>query len=291
MSDEIEQVQPPEGSIVSDATTRSEDVFSVQSDNVAATKQYAINATGNLFIATTLNGGEPGNAAISQEAQKAFEQVSVFFAAMTKAMREEGLSLYDTEGIDKIVSDSGLFVKVTESEVFFKSRAWGVHFGNELIQALLGLSGNLASIGKSLMDMVIGIGKEAKNGIDVSGNTSGKKSSVSTIIFVCEYLLGAVSITPIVLSVDSKQTAAVYDIGPCFNMKNKGFSINILKQVYLFVPPSFVSNAKSLNDAMANPDFAALVNTIRDSLNLAEPVSDSGKGSTSGQSAGTASSQ
>lgn len=256
---------PQNWSIVSDAESRAKSLTLSQSKEIPATKEFAINATGNLFVATTLNGGNAEGAAISQEASKAFGQVSVFFAAMTKAMSENNNTLYEIDAIDKIVSRSGLFVKVTESDVKFSSKSWGVTFGSELITALLGFSGGLAAVGNSLMQMLGDIGKTGQS-ITVSNDSSSTETQVGTIIFVCEYLLGAVSITPIVLSMDAKQASDTFKAGPCFKAQSKSYTLNISKTTYLFVPPAFIPEAKNLNEAMDNPDFNALVNTLEASL-------------------------
>ena len=88
-----EQPLARDGAIVSDATTRALNLTSSGSTDVPATKQFAVNATGNIFIATTCNG-ENGTT-ISAEAEQAFGQVSVFFAALTKAMSHADNGLYD----------------------------------------------------------------------------------------------------------------------------------------------------------------------------------------------------
>ena len=171
---------PENWSIVSNAESRAKSITLSQAKEIPATKEFAINATGNLFVATTLNGGSSEGAAISQEASDAFGQVSVFFAAMTKAMSENNDSLYDIAAIDKVVSRSGLFVKVTESNVQFSSKSWGVTFGSELITALLGFSGGLAAVGSSLMQMLGDIGKKGQD-ITVSG--SGTSTDTTLIVY------------------------------------------------------------------------------------------------------------
>ena len=231
--------------------------------DVAATKEFAVNATGNLFVATTLNGGASGDAEVSAEAKKAFGQVSVFFAAMTEAMAKNGHSrLYDYETIDKVVSGSGLFVKVTDSQVNFTSQSVGLQFGADLIETLFGLSGGLGNIAKSLSDMIMGIGKEAKT-ITVSENSENTDKQVGTIIFICEYLLGAVSITPIVLCIDAKDAAEAFAAGPCLKGNRHTQSIKIEKQVYSFVAPELISQAATLNDAMNNKEMNTLVTELQ----------------------------
>lgn len=266
---------PENWSIVSNAESRARSLTMANVKEVPATKEFAINATGNLFVATTLNSGNAsGTPGISQQAANAFGEVSVFFAAMTKAMSESGTSFYDISAINKIVSDSGLFVKVTESDIKYTSSSWGVTFGSELITALLGFSGGLASVGSSLMQMLGDIGKQGKS-ITISHSGSKQNTKVGTIVFVCEYLLGAVSITPIVLSMDAEKNKQALEAGPCFKTQSKSFELNIEKTTYLFVPPSFIPEAQKLNNAMDNPNFNDLVNTLKATLsgNAKDPTS------------------
>lgn len=253
-----------EKSINADDEFRSALRIGNEAKEVAATKAFAVNATGNLFVATTLNGGEAGNADISEEAKIAFGQVSVFFAAMTKAMVENDSTskVYDYETINEIVSKSGMFVKVTDSEIIFKSSAWGIKFGQDLITTLLGLSGGLNTIAKSLTDMIVGIGKKA-DGIEIGADNQQSRKKVGTIVFVCEYLLGAVSITPIVLSIDAEDAQKAYRAGPCFKANSKENKIDIVKQVYSFVPPEFMKQAVALNEAMNNEQFLDLVKQLK----------------------------
>ncbi|NOU52838.1 hypothetical protein HG263_20220 [Pseudoalteromonas sp. JBTF-M23] len=234
-------------------------------NEVPATKEFVVNATGNLFVATTLNGGADGDSTISEEAKTAFGQVSVFFAAMTKAMAEEEKSLFDYMAINNVVSTSGLFIKVTDSNVRFTSQAWGVKLGNQLVQTLFGLSGNLGAIGKSLMSMVGAIGKEA-NGIEVSSTSQTREQEVGTIIFVCEYLLGAISITPIVFKIDSQDASDAFEASVCFKAHKKTIKVDIVKQVYMFVPPEFIKQAGVLNEAMESEEFDKLVESLREAV-------------------------
>lgn len=249
-----------EGYLVSNAETRAANLTTGKSAEIPATKQFVVNATGNLFVASTLNGGSPESSSISEEAEEAFGQVSAFFAALTKAMAEANVGLFNYDAIDKLVSSSGLFVKVTESKIEFESKQRGITLGSQLIQTLLGLSGNLASIGKSLMDMIMGMGKES---VKIAADTTSESKKVGTIIFVCEYLLGAVSITPIVISVDAEKAKGLWQAGPCLKVESSKVEMEINKSVYLFVPPSFVKHAASLNEAMSDPEFNNLVESMK----------------------------
>lgn len=230
---------------------------------VAATKEFAVNATGNLFVATTINNKATSDSVIAEEAKKAFGQVSVIFAAMTKAMEEEGESkIYDYETINRVVSGCGLFVKVTDSSIDFESKKIGITFGIELIETLFGLSGGLGGIAKSLTDMIIGVGREAKS-ITVAADTAETTKQVGTIVFVCEYLLGAVSITPIVLAVNAFDAKQAFEAGPCLKAGGQAQKIRINKQVYSFVAPEFMKEASTLLEAMENKEFLELVDELK----------------------------
>lgn len=238
-------------------------VLSSDTSSIPATKQFAINATSNLFVATTLNKGADGATEISQEAETAFGQVSVFFAAMTKAMAEANKSLYDFDAMSKLISASGLFVKVNQTDIQFKSSEYGIRLGSELIETLLGLSGNLASIAKSFAGLVQSVGKES---IEIALKKQDKTGKVGSIVFVCEYLLGAVSITPIAIYTQTEQAIANFEAGPCLKYNQGSLDLTLTKEVYLFVPPTFMKEAAALNTAMANPDFLSLVNQMKQSI-------------------------
>lgn len=247
---------------ISNEVTRAENPITNSQANIPATKQFVVNATGNLFVATTLSSpGTPEN--ISDEAKTAFGQVSVFFAAMTKAMSESGKSLYDFESLNNLIKGSGLFVNITKSTVKFESKKWGVAFSNELIQALLGLSGNLASVVDSLRSLIGSIGSE---GFNIGSSKNNASKTVGTVIFVCEYLMGAVSITPLVFYIDAAQNMSTLEVGPCFNHNSQKMTLNIEKEVHLFVPPKFIEYASELNQAMSDPEFNNLVEAMKKSI-------------------------
>lgn len=242
--------------------SRAKNPISNNQTNIPATKQFVVNATGNLFIATTLSSPDtPEN--ISEEAKEAFAQVSVFFAALTKAMSDSGKSLYDYDALNDLIMGSGLFVNVTKSTINFESSSWGVTFSNQLIQALLGLSGNLAALSHSLRSLIASVGSE---GLKVAKNRVTSNKKVGTIIFVCEYLMGAVSITPLVFSIDASLSEGDLKLGPCFDANNQKKIFHIEKEVHLFVPPNFIRQASELNEAMSDPEFNNLVESMKRSI-------------------------
>lgn len=258
--------------IQSSDASRLQELASIKSvDNQPATKTFAINATGNLFVASTLNGDDAG---LTADAEKAFGQVSVFFAAMTKAIAEstnpktgKAYSFYDYQAIDAVVKESGLFVQVGQNDINFKSNSWGIQFSTELVQAVLGgFSGDMASVGKALFSMITSMGAKGNSDIKISGSSSKLDSKVGAIIFVCEYLLGAVSISPIVVYIDVEKSKSAFEAGPCFKTEATKTELVLHKEVYLFVPPVFMSQAGTMNEAMANPEFQKLVTQMKADL-------------------------
>ncbi len=247
---------------ISTDETRAKNPVSNNKANIPATKQFVVNATGNLFIATTLSSPDTPED-ISEEAKEAFGQVSVFFAALTKAMSESGKSLYDYEALNGLIKGSGLFINITKSTIQFESKSWGVTFSNQLIQTLLGLSGNLAAIAQSLRSLIASVGSE---GIEVAKKGSKSRKQIGTIIFVCEYLMGAISITPLVFSIDANLAEKSLKLGPCFKQDSKKKTFYIEKEVHLFVPPKFIDHASKLNEAMSDPEFNNLVESMKRSI-------------------------
>ena len=119
------------------------------------------------------------------------------------------------------------------------------------------------SVGGEMVKMTFNGKQEAKN-IEITADTQDYQKQVGTIIFVCEYLMGAVSITPIVLSINAKDASDAFSAGPCLKGKHFNQAIRIIKQVYTFVPPEFIKEAAKLNQAMNDDGLKKLVDELRD---------------------------
>ena len=260
MADKKETTATEEGSFaepVIDVDDLTPKVITTDAATKAATKTFAVSATGNLFIASTLNGGEDSTVELTDSAREAFSQVSVFFAAMTKAIAEKGKSLYDYDAIDQVISQSGMFVKVSQMDYKLTTSKSGVELSKELVQTIMaGFSGNMAKVGESLTGMVSSMGAE---GIKFSREKRKEEAKVASLIFVCEYLMGAISITPILVASELGKLKAVLKAGPCFKAQKSKLTYELTKFQYLFVPPKFMEEAVDINNAMDNPDFLELV--------------------------------
>lgn len=207
--------------------------------NVQATKEYIFNETGNIMLASTSMVGQT----IPDEVRAVFAEVSVFFAAMTKAISEsinpatgKGYSLYDYTAIQNVIDGSGLFVHVTEEDVVHKSSSFGMDFSKELIEALLGLATGTGELAFA-QAMVSSLGKA---GLEISASHSSTDSKVANIVFVCEYLLGMPVISAIVVYCDLTKNQQAFSIGPCIKEHSRTVTLKMHKDTYMFVTPTFI---------------------------------------------------
>jgi hypothetical protein len=236
------------------------------SKNVELTKYYTFNETGNIMMATTVGA----SAEVQESVRKVFAEVSVFFAAMTKAITstvnpvtQERYSIYNYDALAKIIAGSGCFIQVTEMDVTHTTSSWGATFSKELIQGLLGLATGAGSLGFATA-MISAIGNE---GLKISGSDSKHSSKVGNIVFVCEYLLGMPSISAIVVYIDAKDQSKVFSAGPCLKTESHSMTFKMHKDTYMFVTPTFVREyAADLNSIGSDADYGDLVKSMRDRL-------------------------
>lgn len=189
------------------------------SHNVQATKKYVFNETGNIMLSSTALEGQT----IPDEVRAVFSEVSVFFAAMTKAISEsidpktgKNYSLYDYDAMQNVIDGSGLFVHVTEEDIVHKSSSFGADFSKELIEGILGLAAGAGALSFA-QGMIASMGKA---GLNIGGSHSSSSSKVANIVFICEYLLGMPIISAMVVSVDKEANKQAFHIGPCIDRKS-----------------------------------------------------------------------
>ena len=110
-------------------------------NNVQAKKRFIFNETGNIMLATT----DDNTDSIEKSVRDVFAEVSVFFAAMTKAISttvdpdsKSGrfYSLYNYDALESVIDGSGCFIRVAEEDVSYTIKSWGVNFSQDLIKAL-----------------------------------------------------------------------------------------------------------------------------------------------------------
>jgi hypothetical protein len=211
--------------------------------NIELKKFFTFNETGNIMMATTL---EQSNE-IQESVRKVFAEVSVFFAAMTKAMAETDdpdapkekprkYSLYNYNALKAVIEKSGFFIHVTEMDILHTTSSFGVTFAKELVQGLLGLATGSGALGFA-QAMVAAVGKE---GLTIGDAASEDKSKVGNIVFVCEYLMGMPCISAIVVYVNCKKNSKVFKAGPCLKTTSVSQEFEMHKDTYMFVTPTFI---------------------------------------------------
>ena len=183
--------------------------------NIQADKRYIFNETGNIMLASTVMDGTT----IPAEVRAVFAEVSVFFAAMTKAIStsidpetNKTYSLYDYMAIQNVIDGSGLFVHVTEEDILSETSSFGAHFSQELIEGVLGLATGAGALSFA-QGMIASLGSA---GLDIGGSSSKTDNRVANIVFVCEYLLGMPTVSVIVISCDAKENKQTFHVGPLF---------------------------------------------------------------------------
>jgi hypothetical protein len=207
--------------------------------NIEATKYYVFNQTGNIMMSSTIDSNTP----ISEEVQKIFAEVSVFFAGMSRAMSTtlnpitgKPYSLYNYAALKSVIKGSGLFVHVTEEDVTHTSKSGGATFSKELIESLLGLATGTGALGFAT-SMIHSIGKE---GLTISASNDHTDNKVCNIVFVCEYLLGMPSVSAIVVYADMTKNETSFQVGPCIKGHSESIKLELHKDTYMFVTPTFI---------------------------------------------------
>lgn len=239
--------------------------------NIQGTKKFVFNQTGNILVSTTVEkDGE-----IPKEARDLFAEVSVFFAGMTKSISQtlnpetkQYYSLYDYNAIEAIVDGSGYFIHISEQDIYSKSNSIGVNFSQELIAGVLGLAvgGAVLPFANAMVNSMV---KATR--VDINRNVSAAGNKIANIMFVCEYIMGMPLITAIVLSIDKSQVEKAYNIGPCFSSTSVETKLNIHKDSYMFLTPTFIKEyAHELNSEMYNTDYIQFISHLK-SLVRREP--------------------
>jgi hypothetical protein len=234
--------------------------------NIQGVKHYVFNETGNIMMAST----DEKSDLIQQSVRDVFAEVSVFFAATTKAIsmtvnpygkpNPDGslpyYSLYNYDALESIIDGSGYFVHVNEEDVSYSTSTWGADFSKELIEAILGLATGSGALAFASA-LVSSMGNE---GLNISGQSSSRTSSVANIVFVCEYLLGMPVVSALVVTADSTVASQAFQLGPCFKEQSSSTTLVAHKDTYMFVTPTFIRQyAGDLDTGMSDPDYLDLI--------------------------------
>lgn len=219
------------------------------------------------MIATT----ETDSSNMDESSRRVFNEVSVFFAAMTRAITNtprpgsnENYSIYNYEALAKVIGGSGCFIHCTQEDIKYTSSSFGANFSKELLSALLALptgSGSLAFA----QAMISSIGQE---GLKLSSESDTTNSKVGNIVFVCEFLFGMPIISAIVIYADSRSLKFTFQAGPCVKTSSTKTEMTLHKDVYMFVTPSFIKEyAADLDSIITSSEYGNFVSYLQSLLN------------------------
>lgn len=242
--------------------------------NIPASKYYVVNETGNIMMATT----SPDNSKIDPEVLSVFQEVAVFFAAMTKAItstprygatkpytRSDYYTIYDYLALEAIVNQSGMFVNVREEDMHFQSSQGSVDFNLELIEAILGVALTDGVGAAGLQASLNAMGKQAT----FSYARTQQSDKIANILFLCEYLFGMPIVNVLYFYVDEEDTQTLVTT-PCVSTSFQGYNLTIHKDTFMFVLPEWIRKYAGDLSSVANlPEYQALIGELRGYINNA----------------------
>ncbi|HHR5702737.1 TPA: Zygote formation protein zyg1, partial [Klebsiella michiganensis] len=164
--------------------------------------------------------------------------VTVLFAAMTAALHETKKSLFDYEAWSNLIGGSGFFVEVQKTRNMMTIKNSGVTVNTQIIQQLLpGLSGG------SAMEIAKGV-LSAVNG-EFQAVERDENAKLGHILFICEELFGAPSVT-VRLFFASKKSHSAITQSPCHKSVTTTFEQLQESNTFLFVSPDTIAKYAKL---------------------------------------------
>ena len=231
----------------------------VPKENTAIPKYYTFNETGNIMIATTFKD----SGAINSAAMDMFEEVAVFFAAMTKAMQDKKKDLYDYDALHAIVTHSGMFIDVDQEDYTYKQISTSMSFNTQFISAVLGIAATDGAAIVFAQKLLQTLGKQ----VDISVRAGKSEDKVGHLLFVCEYLMGLPLVSAQLFEIDTKTAHAAFKAGPCASGKSYNQAIKFNKATYMFVLPKFLRQySADLASVGTDADFGQLVSELEEAI-------------------------
>ena len=172
-------------------------------------KYYLFNETGNILICTSAERVQ----GFDDYIKDAFTDVSVFLAAMTKALackhiaatesdnasiKQKSLSLYNYQAMKDMFAHSAMFVQTNAEHGFFTSRFVGETLGKEFVQTALG---------KKFDERTLSFTRGMFNGMRYQQNTNYYKNDYARgghVFFICEMLNGLPTTSVVLISIENK---------------------------------------------------------------------------------------
>lgn len=249
-------------------------------------KYYLFNETGNILVCSSNNHADRNDPYLKQ----AFTDVSVFFAAMTKALattavvdhsdnesNTKPVSIYNYEAMKEIFTKSGMFIETNKEHGYLVSKNVGETLGKKFVQTVLGRSFNEKSLS---FTRGMFSGMSAQEGNPQEGQKYAKGGHV---FFICELLNGLPTTSVVLVTIEpmngklgkgAKQHQFEYgtqgiDVLKYGAFQEKEYGICMRKRTwrfrkrsYLFVPPSLIKNADSILSVSRTNEYADLVDKL-----------------------------
>ncbi|CAA0121260.1 Uncharacterised protein [BD1-7 clade bacterium] len=271
---------------------RSKKVEKNKSTYTPMTKHYVFNETGNIMLCATTDS----IADFDKDVKDAFMDVSVFFAAMAKALStttnpitQKPYSTYNYQAVKDVLTQSGMFIEMNVEEGLFRSHDVGASMGKELVQTVLNRDFSDTNLAFS-HSMFNGMAYQQKLATDSGASNKPKLCRSGNIFFVCEMLMGLPQTTAILVNLEpqsvDKQTNQqgqseqdIFSVGLWDDSQHQSEGLTrswkYKKRTYLFVPPKLFNNNFDAFMDHASPEFMDFTRSISDRLNrLAEQHSD-----------------
>ena len=208
--------------------------------------KFRLNQTGNIFYATT-------SPKLQGATKDLFDSVTVLFSAMTTAMEQEGKSLFNHEAWTRLIRGSGFFVQVQQFESMLSIARNGLTINTQVVQQLLPgiVSGRSMTIAKSVLSAING---------EFINNKASEKTKLSHLLFICEELFGAPSVTVRLFHIDQEMNEQLTST-PCHERSRSDFTQKQLADTFLFVSPESI--AKFAGQFVASrADYDLLLNRL-----------------------------
>lgn len=251
----------------------------------AITKHYVFNETGNIMLCATPESLQQ----LDGELKMAFVDISVFFAAMTKALAstenpvtKRPYSLFNYQALKNMLADSGLFVETNVEQGTFSHEGVGRSLTQAWLQQVLN---------RDFKKQPLPFSNAMFNGMRYQQAEASQQQQLDdkqkqlcrggSIFFIGELLLGVPQTSAVLLKVEPLSVnadAEVTEPDPqdIFSLaaldeskhqaKHKVRHWRFKKRTYLFVPPKYIAHASSGLGLPEQGEFANMVALLSDSL-------------------------
>jgi len=209
---------------------------------------FRLNQTGNIFYSTTTQQ-------ITGATKDLFDSVTVLFSAMTSALAQKNKDLFDYDAWGSLIRKSGYFIEVQKFSKNLVIEDNSITIDTQIVQQLLpGLTtGSSMDIAKSVLN--------ALNG-KYSLSTTTEDTKFAHLLFICEELFGAPSVT-VRLFYATKKSHTTLTSSPCSKTSSTKLEQSQEADTFLFVDPQTIAKFAATY-TKTNDDYQKLIKKLGD---------------------------